>query len=54
MKKICLLVFITLGGSLGWWLGASFGIMTAYFVSLVGSLAGVVVGCIINQRYLDL
>lgn len=54
MKKLCLFIFVSLGGYLGWWIGDSFGIMTAYFVSLVGSLAGVIVGCIINRRYLDL
>ncbi len=54
MKKLCLFICITVGGSIGWWLGDSFGVMTAYFISLIGSLAGVVVGCIINRRYLDL
>jgi hypothetical protein len=54
MKKLCLFIFISLGGYAGWRLGASFGIMTAYFISLIGSLAGVIVGCIINRKYLDL
>ena len=53
MKKICLLVFVTLGGSLGWWLGESFGLMTAYWVSVAGSAAGVLLGCAVNRRYLD-
>jgi hypothetical protein len=53
MKKLCLFIFITLGGCLGWWLGASFGLMTAYFLSVVGSLGGVLVGCAINRRYLS-
>jgi hypothetical protein len=49
MKKLCLFF----GGYLGWWLGASFGLMTAYFLGLAGSLAGVMVGCIINRNYLS-
>ncbi len=54
MKKLILFIFITLGGYLGWWLGEYIGIMTAYFLSVVGSLAGVFVGCAVNRRYLDL
>lgn len=54
MKKIILLVFITIGSYLGWRLGRGIGLMTAYFLSVAGSLVGVVVGVIINQRYLDL
>ncbi len=54
MKKLSLLIFISVGGYAGWRLGASFGSMTAYFISLMGSLAGVVVGCIFNRKYLDL
>jgi hypothetical protein len=53
MKKLCLFIFITLGGYLGWWLGESFGLMTAYFFSVVGSMAGVVVGCAVNRRHLS-
>ncbi len=53
MKKIILLFTITLCGWLGWRLGDSFGIMTAYLLSFAGSLAGVVLGVTINQRYLD-
>jgi hypothetical protein len=53
MKKICLLVFITLGGYLGWRLGESFGLMTAYWIGVAGSIVGVLVGCAFNRRYLD-
>lgn len=53
MKKLCLIIFITLGGYLGWWLGESFGLMTAYFLSVAGSLSGVFAGCVINRKYLD-
>lgn len=39
MKKISLILAITLCSWLGWWLGESFGIMTAYWLSFTGSLA---------------
>ena len=54
MKKIVLLLSITIFGWIGWWLGARFGIMTAYFISFAGSLIGVYIGCRINRDYLDL
>jgi hypothetical protein len=53
MKKISLIFTVTLCGWLGWKLGDSYGIMTAYLMSFAGSLAGVFVGCFINQRYLN-
>jgi len=54
MKKIILLLCITIFGWIGWWLGAHVGVMTAYLASVVGSLCGVYVGVRINQDYLDL
>jgi hypothetical protein len=53
MKKIILLFSITLFGWIGWRLGAHVGIMTAYLVSIVGSMLGVVVGVLFNRRYLE-
>jgi len=53
MKKICLFVTIGLCSWLGWKLGASWGIMTAYWISFFGSLLGVYLGCFINRRFLD-
>jgi len=53
MRKLILLLTITILGWFGWWLGESFGLMTAYWLSFVGSLVGVVLGCVINQRYID-
>jgi len=53
MKKICLLLSISIGGWLGWKLGASWGIMTAYWISFIGSLIGVVIGVFLNCRFLD-
>jgi uncharacterized membrane protein SpoIIM required for sporulation len=53
MKKITLILAITIFSSLGWKLGDSFGIMTAYWLSFLGSLVGVVVGCFINRKFLE-
>lgn len=53
MKKICLFTAISIFGWFGWKLGEPFGIMTAYWISFVGSLIGVFAGCFINRRYLD-
>ena len=53
MKKICLFLTISITGWLGWKLGESFGIMTAYWCSFGGSLLGVVLGWVINRKYLD-
>lgn len=53
MKKLVLLLSITLFSWVGWKLGDRFGIMTAYFSSVIGSLVGVWVGCRINRDYLS-
>ena len=53
MKKICLILAITFCSWLGWRLGESYGIMTAYWLSFAGSLIGVLLGCFFNRRYLD-
>lgn len=53
MKKLILFLAITLFGWVGWKLGDSFGIMTAYMMSFAGSIAGVFVGVFINRQYLD-
>jgi hypothetical protein len=36
LKKLLILTGTTLGSAIGWWLGAHFGIMTAFIVSMVG------------------
>ncbi len=52
MKKIFLFITTSLGSWLGWKLGASYGIMTAYWLSVVGSVVGVVAGVKFNSRFL--
>ncbi len=53
MKKIILFLSISFFGWVGWRLGQGAGIMTAYLLSVVGSLLGVVVGVLFNRRYLE-
>jgi len=53
MQKIILLFSISVFGWIGWWFGARLGIMTAYLVSMAGSLLGVVVGVLFNRKYLE-
>lgn len=53
MKKISLILSITICSWLGWQLGSGWGIMTAYWISFVGSLIGVVLGVYINRKFLD-
>jgi len=40
MEKILVIVGASVGGALGWWLGERAGIMTAFFVSVLGTAAG--------------
>lgn len=53
MKKIILFISITVFSWLGWWMCASFGLMTGYFASVIGGLVGVYVGCKINSNYVS-
>ena len=41
MAKVAAFVGATLGGAAGWWLGARFGIMTAFILSTVGTGVGI-------------
>jgi putative Mn2+ efflux pump MntP len=53
MNKLCIFVATTVLGTIGWSLGERFGIMTAYWLSGVGSLIGVYVGWRINRDFLQ-
>jgi len=43
---------VTIGGWLGWMLGADLGFMADYLLSFLGSLIGVVAAWWINKNYL--
>jgi hypothetical protein len=51
MSKLLALVGGTVGGALGWWVGARIGLMTAFLLSVVGTGAGVYAGRRIAATY---
>ena len=53
MRGLCIAVAVTVLSSVGWWLGAKVGFVTAFFVSGIGSLVGVYVGWRIHRDYLE-
>ena len=40
MRRLLTLMAVSLGGSLGWWLGARVGMMTGFFLSVIGMAVG--------------
>lgn len=52
MGKTLAIVGATVGGSIGWWLGAQVGTVTAFFVSTVGSGAGIYAAKVFVDRML--
>src|SRR5690242_18967843 len=44
MAKLLTFVGATVGGAIGWWLGARVGIMTAFMVSTLGTGVGIYAG----------
>ena len=44
MTKIIVMLTTTVGSALGWWLGARFGIMTAFVLSMIGFGVGMWAG----------
>ena len=52
MARVLAFVGATIGGAIGWWLGAHVGIMTAFLVSMVGTGFGIYGGARIARHYL--
>ncbi len=52
MSKLFALIGATVGGAVGWWLGARVGFMTAFVLSLVGTGFGMYAGGRIAREYL--
>lgn len=52
MRKIVMIASVTLFSWLGWMLGEELGMITAYMLSFVGSLVGVVTGWWFNKTWL--
>jgi hypothetical protein len=53
MSKLLIFIGMTAGGWLGWWVGERFGIMTAFILSSLGSIGGVILGWRIGRNYLS-
>ena len=53
MSKIVTFLGASVGGAIGWWLGAPVGTMTAFVVSMVGTGVGMYAGHRVAARLLD-
>jgi len=51
MKKIFVLVATAIGSTVGWWLGAHVGTMTAFITSMVGTGFGIFYGARLARKY---
>lgn len=51
MTKVLVLLSATIGSAVGWWLGAFLGMMSAFFLSVVGMAAGVYVARRLAAEY---
>ena len=51
MAKLLGWIGATLGSALGWWLGAPAGMMTAFFVSVLGTGVGLYLGRWVATEY---
>jgi hypothetical protein len=52
MAKLLVLLGTTLGGAIGWWVGEHIGIMTAFFLSMIGMGAGLYFSRWVVKNYL--
>jgi uncharacterized membrane protein YfcA len=53
VTKLLIFVGSTAGGYIGWWIGEEVGIMTAFIVSSIGTIAGIYAGYKIAKRIED-
>lgn len=51
LTKMVLFITTTIGGSVGWWLGAKVGFMTAFALSIVGTGLGLYFGKQFANQY---
>jgi hypothetical protein len=52
MSRLLIFIGMVVGGWVGWSLGERFGIMTAFILSTLGSLGGMILGWRIGRSYL--
>jgi hypothetical protein len=53
MAKLLAMVGATVLGSVGWWIGAHMGFMTAFILSMVGTGGGLYLGRRVAHDYLE-
>lgn len=53
MQKLLSLMLVSLGGWLGWWLGARAGMMTAFVLSMIGVGLGLYAARLLARHYLN-
>ena len=53
MRNFSIFVAVNVVGAIGWWLGSSFGMVTAVTLGGVGSLVGVWAGWHFHDRFLS-
>ncbi|MGH8378111.1 MAG: hypothetical protein ACRER7_04075 [Gammaproteobacteria bacterium] len=53
MKRIIIVLAVTILGGIGWTFGRRFGLGPAWLLSSIGALAGVYIGWRIGRAYLD-
>jgi hypothetical protein len=53
MKKILIIIWISIGGWIGWWIGEYIGTMTAYLLSVLGAAAGLYFGKKIMTNFME-
>jgi hypothetical protein len=51
VRKMLTFVGATVGGSIGWWLGARIDLFTAFIVSMLGTAAGIYYGIKFYNQY---
>jgi uncharacterized protein YcfJ len=50
--KFCIFIGMNVGGMIGWSLGEQFGVMIAFIISSLGSVAGVFAGWKLARHFL--
>ena len=53
MKGLLSFILTSIGGGIGWWLGSYVGIMTALFLSILGTGAGLYYALRIHREYFE-
>jgi hypothetical protein len=53
MKGLLCFLCVSVGGAIGWWVGSFVGFITAVFLSIIGSGAGLYFALRLHQEYFE-